>query len=86
MRAKGGSVLWFLAGGIAGFSFLDLVGFGALTLMPSIGFGLLLLMLRVPGIWMWLVGAGTVGAALWGSLIIDPNAPDDELWPLLLGL
>jgi hypothetical protein len=86
MRARGGPILWFIIGGILGFSALDLVGFGAITLLPAAIIWVLFLVLRIPGLAMSLVGAGTVMAVLWTLHITSGNTPDSDLWPVLLGL
>ncbi len=69
-----------------GFSLLGLHSWLYLTLLPSIAFGLILLTLRVPGAWMWPVGAGAVVATLWGLHLSSGDTPDDQVWPLVVGL
>ena len=86
MDARGGPLVWFLAGAVSGFSFLALTSIGVFTLVPSILFGLVLFGLRVPGSSLYPAGAGTVVAVLWGLHISSGDTPDDELWPIALGV
>ncbi len=86
MRARGGPALWFITGGVLAFSGLDLVGLGAFTLLPATGVALVLLALRVPGLSVVLIGAGSVMSVLWGLHITSGDTPDSELWPVFLGL
>ncbi len=86
MRDRGGPIFWFIAGAATGFSALDLIGLGAITLLPAIGIAALLLALRVPGWPMSLVGAGSLIAILWTLHITSGNTPDSELWPILVGV
>ncbi len=86
MRGHRGPILWFIIGGVIGFSTLDLVGFGGITLLPAVFIAALLLVLRVPGSAMSLVGAGSVISVLWSLHITSGDTPDSELWPVFLGL
>ncbi len=79
-------MLWFVAGAATALSLLGVHSWLYLTLLPSITFGLILLALRVPGSWLWPVGAGSLVATLWGLHITSGDTPDDEVWPLLIGV
>lgn len=81
-----GAFLWFVAGAVAAFSFLGAVGFGAYTLMPSFGLVIVLLAIRIPGWWMWFVGAGSLMTVLWTLHITSGDTPDDSLVPIVVGL
>lgn len=86
MKARAGAVGWFITGGVIGFSALDTIGIGGLTLLPALCVGVLLLVFRVPGVWTSLVGAGAVVALLWTLHITSGDTPDSELWPVVVGL
>ncbi|HJR45194.1 MAG TPA: hypothetical protein VJ927_06270 [Actinomycetota bacterium] len=86
MRARLGPTLWFVAGAVGGFSVAGLHSWLYLTLLPTFGFALILLALRIPGTWLWPVGAGLVVAIVWGLHITSGDTPDDEVWPVLVGL
>ena len=78
-------MLWVVAGAAMGFSIAALTSIGMFTVLPSALFVLMLLMLRVPGFWAGVCALGVTAAALQLSLVIDPNAPDDDLLPVFAG-
>lgn len=81
-----GAFFWFVAGAAAGFSLLDSVGFGAYTLLPSLAMAVVFLALRLPGWWMWFVGAGSLLAVLWTLHIASGDTPDNSPVPIIVGV
>ena len=86
MKPQAAATVWFITGGVISFSALDMIGMGALTLLPAVCVAVLLAAFRVPVVSISLVGAGTVMAFLWGLHIASPDSPDNEVWPVLVGL
>lgn len=85
MNGKG-ALSWFIAGTLVGFSVLASASIGLFTLLPALGFTLYLAVVKMPGAWMFAVGAGLTTAILWTRVLLDSDAPDDYLLPLLVSL
>ena len=81
-----GGILWFIAGGAVALSAVSTIGFGAYTLLPSLGLALLFLALRIPRWWMLFIGSGSLVAVLWTLHITSGDTPDDSILPILVGL
>ena len=79
-------VMWALGGALIGFGLISLASIGIFVLVVAVGVTLPLLILRAPGSPWFLIGAGVTLAITWMSLVLDPNAPDDALWPVALGV
>lgn len=87
MSRRSGGALWFLCGGLFGFSVLaGLHGMGRLAVPVLFLFGLVFMMLRIPGTWMGLAGAGSVIAIGWALHITSGDTPDDQLLPIVVGV
>lgn len=78
------AVLWWFAGGIASFGVIALLGVGLIALPVGVGLLLLLVVFRAPGAWMAPAGAATVAAVLFARLLVNPDAPNDEVLPVLI--
>jgi hypothetical protein len=63
-----------------------MIGFGILFLMGAIIMVSVLGIARVPGASFFLIGAGLAFALGWLSLVLDPNAADENLQPVIAGL
>lgn len=85
-RSAAALISWWIAGAALAFSLLALVSIGLFTLLPALGLAVGLLMMRVPGAWMFLAGAGTLASVVLISLILDPNAPSNPGWQFALAL
>lgn len=85
MRTRIGAIVWFIVGGLAAFGFFGAIGMGALFVLPVLFATLVLLTVRLPGIWMAPVGAGVVGGLGWTVHITSGDTPDDQLWPIFVG-
>lgn len=86
MGARVGALLWFIIGGLIGFSALALVGVGAIAVLPALIIGALFLLFRIPGVAMSIVGAGSVMAVLCTLHITSGDTPDSDVWPIGLGV
>lgn len=86
MTRRGGGAVWFLCGGVFGFSALAFHGIGFVTIVVALLVGTILVMLRIPGRWMAVAGAGSVVAIGWALHITSGNTPDDQVWPILVGI
>lgn len=82
----GNRIAWALSGALFGFALLAMASIGVFVLTAAVAMALPLLILRAPGSPWFLVGGGTTFALAWLSLVLDPNAPDDSLWPVVVGL
>ena len=77
---------WIVTGAVFGFSLLALVSIGVYLLPLALALAVILAAFRVSDAWLFPVAAGTSFALTWLSLVIDPNAPDDSPWPVVVGL
>lgn len=77
---------WIVAGGLFVFSLVALVSIGVFLLPVALCLAAILAVIRARGAWLFVVAAGITFALSWLSLIIDPNAPDDSPWPVVLGV
>jgi cation transport ATPase len=76
---------WVFAGALFGFSLLALASIAVGGLTVALGAAPLLALRRVRSAWLFVVAASVAFFFGWMSLVVDPNAPDDSLWPLLVG-
>lgn len=84
---RSGAALWFVCGGLFGFSVLaGLHGMGRLAVPVLFVLALIFMLLRIPGVWMGLAGAGSVVAIGWALHITSGDTPDDQVWPVVLGV
>lgn len=86
MTQRSGGAAWFLCGGVFGFSALAFHGIGFVTIVVALLIATVLATLRTRGRWMVLAGAGSVAAVGWVSHITSGNTPDDQVWPILVGV
>ncbi len=86
MSRRSGGAFWFACGGIIGFSALAFHGIGLVTIVVALLVATVLVMLRTPGRWMALAGAGSVVAIGWALHITSGDTPDDQVWPVIVGV
>ena len=77
--------LWIVAGALFGFSLIALASIGVFILPLALGEAAVLTFLKVRGAWLFVVAAGATFALAWLRLVLDPNAPDDSLVPVVVG-
>lgn len=82
----GNRIAWAFSGALFGFALLAMTSIGVFVLIAAVAMALPLVILRAPGSPWFLVGGGVTFALAWLSLVLDPNAPDDSLWPVLVGM
>lgn len=82
----GNRIAWAFSGALLGFALLAMTSIGVFVLIAAVAMALPLAILRAPGSPWFLVGGGVTFAVAWLSLVLDPNAPDDSLWPVVAGL
>lgn len=82
----GNRIAWGFSGALLGFALLAMTSIGVFVLIAAVAMAIPLSILRAPGSPWFLVGGGVTFALAWLSLVLDPNAPDDSLWPVVVGL
>ncbi len=78
--------LWCLAGAGTGSSALALASIGMFTLLPSLALTTFLLVRRISGSAMFLVGSGVTTAGLWSAHVATGDTPDDGALPIVLAI
>ena len=78
----------FLTGAAVGFGSLAAAGasLGGIVLLPAVAVAAILLVLRTRARSVFLVGAGLGLAVPWGRHVTSGDTPDNQLWPIFLGL
>ena len=76
---------WVVAGALFGLALIAMASFGVFVLPVTLLIAAVLAYKRIKGGWLFFVAAGVSFASAWLSLVVDPNAPDDSLLPVISG-
>lgn len=76
---------WILTGALFGLALIAMASVGVFLLPVTLLIAAVLAFKRLKGGWLFFVAAGISFASAWLSLVIDPNAPDDSLLPVISG-